>query len=316
MLGASQATALLERMALDSVLAKAICSGYLSPREAEAIRMALEAAALAARYRGAWRSGQRRCFAAGTLVLMADGQFTPIEEIGRGDLVLACVDGEENVPSEVTDVFRGETLEWVDIAVAGQVVRATPGHLFRVGGEWVEARNLRAGMNLQDAYFAGQVITEVSIACLTEPEPTYNLAIRVGRTYYVSEAAILAHNGCGKNSSEKYESGKNSSKKYKIGTYPEMHGQIKGQNSGMETHHLIEKRFSTNLDVSENEIPCINIRRDIHRKYTNKWRREISYGENTKKANRDEIIKVYKKIYKDDKYIINSLDGWVKGLAK
>ena len=74
---------------------------------------------------------------AGTPVLMADGQFTPIEESGCGDLVLTCVDGE-NVPAEVTDVFHGETREWVDISVAGLVVRATPGHLFRVGEEWVE----------------------------------------------------------------------------------------------------------------------------------------------------------------------------------
>ncbi len=198
MLGASQATALLEQMALNSLLAQALCNGYLSPREAEAIKMALEAVALAARYRGAWRSGQRRCFAAGTLVLMADGQFRPIEEIGCGDFVLTCVDGVENVPAEVTEVFRGETLEWVEITVTGKVIRTTPEHLFRVGEEWVEARNLRVGMSLQDAYFAGQLITEVSIVCLPEPEPTYNFAIRVGRTYYVSEAAILAHNGCKK----------------------------------------------------------------------------------------------------------------------
>ena len=306
MLGASQATALLERMALDSVLAKAICSGYLSPREAEAIRMALEAATLAARYRGAWRSGQRRCFAAGTLVLMADGQFTPIEEIGRGDLVLACVDGEENVPSEVTDVFRGETLEWVDIAVAGQVVRATPGHLFRVGGEWVEARNLRAGMNLQDAYFAGQVITEVSIACLTEPEPTYNLAIRVGRTYYVSEAAILAHNGC----NSKKNVGSQSSEQYEIGSYKEMHKKIQGKNSGLETHHLIEKRFAGIFGVKQSEMPSINIPKDAHRGYTNAWRNEIGYGDGTEGAKREYIINAYKKIYKGNQNILNQLKTW------
>ena len=51
-------------------------------------------------------------------------------------------------------------------------------------------------MSLQDADFTGRQITDISVIYLTEPESTYNLEIQVGKTYYITNAALLAHNQC------------------------------------------------------------------------------------------------------------------------
>lgn len=79
-----------------------------------------------------WTSGQREwCFAAGTLIRMADGSQKPIEEIAAGDIVaafnveqggLAALEGRP-----VVRLFPGVTDTWIRLS-NGTVV--TPGHHF------------------------------------------------------------------------------------------------------------------------------------------------------------------------------------------
>ncbi|MBR0457789.1 MAG: hypothetical protein IJJ26_00995 [Victivallales bacterium] len=101
-----------------------------------------------------------------------------------------------------------------------------------------------------------------------------------------------------------------SSEQYEIGPYKEMHKKIHGKNSGLETHHLIEKRFAGKFGVKQNEMPSINIPKDVHRGYTNDWRNEIGYGDGTKGAEREDIIRAYEKIYEGNPNILEQLKTW------
>lgn len=79
------------------------------------------------------------------------------------------------------------------------------------------------------------------------------------------------------------------------------------QNTGLEAHHLIEKRFAKKLGINENDILSIAIDPDTHKKITKAFRDEIDYGgvsakkgrRNTQSASVQEVwdatVKVYKK---------------------
>lgn len=79
------------------------------------------------------------CFAAGTLVSMADGSQMPIERVQPGDVVLAF-DPSENfgrgalVPKRVVRLFQNDTEEWLQLVwhERGQdrELTVTPGHRF------------------------------------------------------------------------------------------------------------------------------------------------------------------------------------------
>ena len=54
--------------------------------------------------------------------------------------------------------------------------------------------------------------------------------------------------------------------------------------SGLEAHHIIEKRFSGTLNISNtNKMLAVSISKSNHRTYTNIWRKMLPYGKEYKK---------------------------------
>lgn len=67
------------------------------------------------------------CFQSETPVLMADGTFKPIREVCVGDMVTSFDMAGDLCVRRVTELFRGQTYEFVEL---NNGVRVTPGHEF------------------------------------------------------------------------------------------------------------------------------------------------------------------------------------------
>ena len=58
-----------------------------------------------------------------------------------------------------------------------------------------------------------------------------------------------------------------------VDAYSSLTKQYKG--TGMEAHHIIEKRLAKPYNVNTNKMPSIAIDKFVHRKYTNEWRKKL-----------------------------------------
>ncbi len=63
-------------------------------------------------------------------------------------------------------------------------------------GQWVAAKNLKAGMKTLLSNNKNGTISSVEIEELDTPEDTYNFEVRDYHTYYVGNEGILVHNFC------------------------------------------------------------------------------------------------------------------------
>ena len=134
------------------------------------------------------------CFAAGTHVWTPAGPC-PIETLKQNDIVLAH-DSESGctVERRVLEIYRNQTMSFYHIEVNGSTIRSTSLHRFWVEseGEWIETRNLRAGMQLR--LFSGKAVPIASITRREAPfAATYNLHVETSFTYFVG-AGLLVHN--------------------------------------------------------------------------------------------------------------------------
>ncbi|MFD3686985.1 RHS repeat-associated core domain-containing protein [Nocardiopsis sp. NPDC058631] len=177
------------------------------------------------RFRRGGSSCQGNSFAAGTLVLMADGSHTPIEDVQVGDQVLA-VDPEtgEQGPREVLATIIGsgtkalveitvDTAFQIDVQelddgeledvlgrpgpmVLGDVIVATDEHPFWVPelDAWVDAADLVPGMWLQSS--AGTLVQVTGTESWTQPATVHNLTVQGIHTYHVvvGDLDVLSHN--------------------------------------------------------------------------------------------------------------------------
>ncbi|MFD9374178.1 ricin-type beta-trefoil lectin domain protein [Streptomyces sp. NPDC059999] len=149
----------------------------------------------------------RNSFAAGTLVLLADGSSKAIEELQPGDQVLAT-DPEtgETVAKDVTATIIGEgTKNLVEITVDtgtdaspdSDRITATDKHPFWVVdlAKWVDATDLQPGQWLRTS--AGTVVQVEAVNRRTVlSTAVYNLTVSDLHTYYVLAGAtpVLVHN--------------------------------------------------------------------------------------------------------------------------
>ena len=69
--------------------------------------------------------------------------------------------------------------------------------------------------------------------------------------------------------------------------------------TGLEVHHIVEKRFSTLLGFGKtgSGMPSIPLLKDAHLNYTNAWREVLAYGRSYTKK---EILEAAIGIYRDD----------------
>lgn len=86
-----------------------------------------------------------------------------------------------------------------------------------------------------------------------------------------------------------------------------------GTGSGLEVHHLIEKRFAKHMGMKEADMPSIVLTKDEHRQFTSAWREVIGYKKSGKQittatATREKILKEARNIYKDYPELLKAIE--------
>jgi cytochrome c1 len=139
------------------------------------------------------KSAPCNSFVPGTLVLLADGSWKPIEDVELGDEVLAADEdtGHKTEGREVTALITGEgdktlvTIAVVDGAGERQEIVATDEHPFWAPKlqAWVDAIDLAEGDWLQTA--AGTWVQVTAVDVKHEYAVVHNLTVANDHTYYV-----------------------------------------------------------------------------------------------------------------------------------
>lgn len=156
------------------------------------------------------------CFEAGTQVVVgvnADGtyQLRSIEELQVGDIVLTKDQFDpsgELIEGRVTQVHQSTVyglhlLEFKDEEIGNiELIRATAEHPFYVDGiGWVGARDLVAGMRVQNPDGTWSVVTATLYEAHDQGITVYSIEVEGGHTYFVADAegdvtAVWVHNRC------------------------------------------------------------------------------------------------------------------------
>ncbi|WP_205826466.1 Hint domain-containing protein [Microbispora catharanthi] len=129
------------------------------------------------------RDCAKNSFAAGTLVLMADGSRKRIEDVGVGDEVLAT-DPEtgESGARKVTALHRNKDTDMADVTIRTAdghetTIHATQHHPFwdETRRAWVDAADLKAGDNLISP--DGKSAYVVKVRSFAATKYMYNLTV-------------------------------------------------------------------------------------------------------------------------------------------
>jgi len=141
-------------------------------------------------------------FAAGTPVLMADGDRRPIDQVTPGDRVLATDPATGRTAAKpVTNVWRHTDTALTDVGVTGPggdgVVHTTATHRFWSASSqsWVAASRLSPGTGLA-APPGGGPATVTAVRAPTGARTMYDLTVADLHSYYVAAGGtpVLVHN--------------------------------------------------------------------------------------------------------------------------
>jgi hypothetical protein len=140
------------------------------------------------------------CFAAGTPVLMADGNWKKIEEVRAGDKVLSVTEHDAEGPVEskkVIQAYNNEPQKLLELYVNGELIRCTYTHRFyaRFKG-WTPANELELGDQLKTPN--GRWLNVSNKIFTDNIEPVFNIHVADNHTYFVSDGKsdqfVLVHN--------------------------------------------------------------------------------------------------------------------------
>ena len=101
-----------------------------------------------------------------------------------------------------------------------------------------------------------------------------------------------------------------------VGSYKDLKKSVEatyGTGSGLEVHHLIEKRFAKQMGMKESDMPSIVLTKEEHRQFTNAWSKLIGYENSgaelvTGSATRDQILDATREIYKDYPELLKAVE--------
>ena len=90
-----------------------------------------------------------------------------------------------------------------------------------------------------------------------------------------------------------------------------------GTGSGLEVHHLIEKRFAEKMGMKEADMPSIVLTKDEHKQFTAAWNKAIGHRNtsndiNTETADYDIILEKARTIYKDYPELLKMIENAFK----
>lgn len=142
-------------------------------------------------------------FLPGTKVLLANGSTKSIEKVKLGDKVTVTdpKTGKTTVREVAGTIITEDDKSFADLTVKGgsgkpEGLIATTTHPFWVDSEkaWVEAGDLKPGMQLHTA--SGASVTLTAVRSFTERQRTHDLTVEDVHTYYVlaGETPVLVHN--------------------------------------------------------------------------------------------------------------------------
>jgi RHS repeat-associated protein len=149
-------------------------------------------------------SGASSCslnsFTASTPVLMADGSQKPIDQVHKGDQVLATdpESGVTSVETVATPIAHAGPHTMVDVALSdGSTITATDEHPFwdDTVGTFVNAQDLQAGDKVLTS--SGKRLFVKAITVFVAVLVAFNLQIDKIHTYYAGATPVLVHNACG-----------------------------------------------------------------------------------------------------------------------
>jgi RHS repeat-associated protein len=90
-----------------------------------------------------------------------------------------------------------------------------------------------------------------------------------------------------------------------IRTYKQLTTALKG--TGLEAHHLLEKRFHTVLGQQVSEMLSVAVTKAEHLVFTLQWRAYIPYGQGTANATREQVMAAARQIYANYPAILEAL---------
>ena len=141
--------------------------------------------------------GSKGCFAAGTMITMADESLKPIEEIQKGDLVTTFDKLGNLGPASVFDIFKHENDEFIKIKHWKGELIVTPNHwLLMEDGLFLEAAKFQEKED-QLVTYEGKVspIDEISPAPVGT---SYNFSVSQQHTYIANNIRVHNKGGGGK----------------------------------------------------------------------------------------------------------------------
>ncbi|MGW5304629.1 ricin-type beta-trefoil lectin domain protein [Streptomyces griseoluteus] len=140
-------------------------------------------------------------FPGDTRVLMADGSRKAIRDVHVGEAVLATDPRTgRSAAQPVTDTFRHDTTQLVDIHVAGGVLTSTAGHRFYVEGRgWTLVSDLRVGDSLRTPDGVRHRVDGLRDRAGLAPSEVYDLTVDGFHSFYVGTSGdrsqdVLVHN--------------------------------------------------------------------------------------------------------------------------
>lgn len=142
-----------------------------------------------AQYSGAEGGG---CFAAGTIIAMADGSVKPIEKVAVGDEVLTFADpiSLEKVSGKVTETFQHLVK---DLIVINGALTTTPEHRLFVSGNFRMADEIKVGDWLLSK--EGRKVPVTKVERRAKIAPVFNFAVAPQHTYFAG--GFYVHNDKG-----------------------------------------------------------------------------------------------------------------------
>ncbi len=131
----------------------------------------------------------RGCFAEGTKILMANGEYKNIEDISEGDYISTKEKffSANLVAAKVLSTISHDVNEYILI---NDQLKVTKEHILFINGGWKQAINIKIGDYLLDK--DGHEVEVVSIKTIKGPVKVYNFTVENQHTYFADD--FYVHN--------------------------------------------------------------------------------------------------------------------------
>lgn len=137
---------------------------------------------------GVQLGGGGGCFAKGTQILMADGNYNNIEEVKVGDYILTRNETDSKlIKAKIIGTHQQDVTGYI---IINGHLKVTPNHRLWINQTWKQAGSVQVGDFLTD--YQGKGVPVTSIEWLSGKFKVYNLEVEKYRTFFAS--SIFVHN--------------------------------------------------------------------------------------------------------------------------